>query len=204
MVFWLDVTVLLKSLAVLPTSEMSVDEKLNALTRLSIIISLVLYVMLDSQQWLQFLLMAIGVIVVLFLINKVRTSREGFAITPTYSSDDFHQTTVAPLFAEEWQNPPPEYDLMTEVPETESFSAPLTPQSYPHGQYLTRTNLLPGDERAIHMGNGSLKTAREMAGSFWLRNDLAFREDMTRIYKKRLQRRFRHNCNDTFSPFHSY
>ena len=80
----------------------------------------------------------------------------------------------------------------------------MNPQSYPYGQYLTRTNLLPSDEQTIRMGDGSVLKAREMVNSFWTRNDIAYKENMSRIHKLRQDRRFRHNTQDTFSPFHSF
>ncbi len=51
---------------------------------------------------------------------------------------------------------------------------------------------------------GGARNAREYYNSTFLKNDLAFRENMTRIYKKKLDRRFRHNTQDTWSPFQSY
>ena len=113
-----------------------------------------------------------------------------------------------PTYAEEWQIPPPAYDLYTNVPytgaEADTFEAPMRPQSYPYGQYLTNTNLMPGDEYYTRMGCGGARTAREYVNSTFLRHDLARRENMTRLYKKQLSRRFRNNTNDTFSPFVSY
>jgi len=75
---------------------------------------------------------------------------------------------------------------------------------YPYGQYLTRTNLLPSDEEATHMLNGGPRQAREYVNSNFARHTIAFRENMTRLYKKKLARRFRSNNNDVFSPFQGY
>jgi hypothetical protein len=134
---------------------------------------------------------------------------EHFSVVPTYVGTDFQQTIVAPTFAEEWQIPPPAYDLYTQVPypgaSQDTFETPLQPKSYPYAQYLTRTNLLPSDEYFTHLGCGGARTAREYINSTFLRHDLAYRENMTRLYKKRLNRRFRHNnSGDTVSPFSSY
>lgn len=224
--FWLqDPCVLFMDFAFIPTKDMSRIEKLNALTRLVLIISVVMY-FLKYKQWSTFLVCGILLVIVIYCMDDPKRKAEvnedsvttipsadedvveGFSIVPTYLGTDFDQTIVSPTFAEEWQIPPPAYDLYTQVPyagaEKDTFEMPLTPQSYPYGQYLTKTNLLPSDEYYTHMGCGGTNQAREYANSTFLRHDLAFRENMTRLYKKSLQRRFRHNTQDTFSPFHSY
>lgn len=205
--FWVeDPCVLLSNLRVFPMREMTRDEKLNALTRLALLITLVMYAM-EYKQWINFLLISLLVVVILKYSGdncNDRAPREDFTIVPTYTGTDFHQTTVTPTFAEEWHVPPPAYDIYTNVPPPDTFDEPLRPQSYPYGQYLTKTNLLPSDEYHAHQGCGRARTAREYINSAFLRHDLAFRDNMTRIFKKKLARRFRHNCNDTFSPYHSY
>lgn len=204
--FWLEnPCVLLSDCSIIPTKNMSSNEKLNALSRLAIIIAIVLF-FLGSEVWLYFLLVSLLAIVCLAYANTVNTNtKENFTVTPTYLGTNFSQTVVSPTFSEEWQIPPPAYDIATQVPYPEqTFETPLKPQSYPYGQYLTRTNLLPSDEYYTHLGCGSPRTAREYVNSTYLRNDLAFRENMTRILKKKMNRRFRHNCQDTFSPYMSY
>ena len=70
---------------------------------------------------------------------------------------------------------------------------------------MTRTNLLPSDEYATHHNpTGGARSAREYINSTFTKHDLAFRENMMRTYHKKLNRRFRHNNNDTWSPFHGY
>lgn len=212
--FWVeDPCVLIKNIKnIFPTAEMTQNEKLNSLTRLSIIITIVMYVM-GYRQWLVFLLLALLIIILLKYGGsksslKDSPEKEHFTIVPTYPGTDFQQTVVSPTFSEEWQIPPPAYDIYTQVPYTgnsqDTFETPLKPQSYPYGQYLTRTNLLPSDEYYTHLGCGGPIKAREYINSTFLRNDLAFRDNMMRVYKKSLDRRFRHNCNDTYSPYYSY
>ena len=210
--FWVeDPCILIKDLHIFPTAEMTRDEKLNALTRLSIIIAIIMYVM-GYRQWFTFLILAFLIVVLLKYVKMPKeVSKEGkiehFTVVPTYPGTDFQQTVVSPTFSEEWQIPPPAYDIYTQVPypnAQDRFEAPLKPQSYPYGQYLTRTNLLPADEYYTHLGCGGPIQAREYINSTFLRHDLAFRDNMIRIYKKSLNRRFRHNCQDTFSPYHSY
>ena len=226
---------LFSNLSVLPSKDMNKAEKLNALTRLVIVVSIVMY-FCKYKWWSTFLIISLLIILVLYYYgnsqegfmkkskpkkeeeqyhseNEYSTPIDGvehFSIVPTYTGTDFQQTIIAPTFAEEWQIPPPAYDIYTQVPypgeSSDTFETPLQPQSYPYGQYLTRTNLLPSDEYYVHLGCGGARTAREYANSTFLRNDLAYRENMMRIYKKKLNRRFRSNggMNDTFSPYNSY
>jgi len=207
--FWLkNPCVLLMDISFFPSKEMSKAEKLNALTRLAIVIAFIMYLM-NYEHWLMFLVLAILILIVLYYCQGLtgkdeKTLKEDFTITPTYVGTDLQQTVVSPTFSEEWQIPPPAYDIYTQVPQDTTFEQPLQPQSYPYGQYLTRTNLLPSDEYYTHLGCGGPKTAREYVNSTFLRHDLARRENMTRIFKKSLNRRFRHNTQDTFSPYHSY
>ena len=229
--FWAkDPCVLFQNFAVFPTPDMTKNEKLNALTRLAIVVSIIMYFM-EYQHWFIFLILSLLVIVILayagdpeaFATKSMGSEDsmsvdaeeesdttdgiERFTVTPTYVGTDFQQTVVSPTYAEEWQNPPPAYDLYTNVPSTmypNTFETPLKPQSYPYGQFLTKTNLLPGDEYYTHLGCGGPRTARSYVNSTYLRNDLAFRDNMIRLYKKKLNRRFRQNSNDSFSPFNSY
>lgn len=221
--FWIkDPFILLNDLVLFPVADMCRSEKFNALTRLVLIIAVIMYFM-KYKHWFNFLIISILVVVVLKYagekncpckqkeeLEKKKKVVEHFSVVPTYTGTDFQQTIVAPTFAEEWQIPPPAYDIYTQVPYSgpgkNTFNSPMKPQTYPYGQYLTRTNLLPSDEYYTHLGCGGAKTAREYINSTYLRHDLARRENMTRIYKKKLNRRFRSSSvgGDTFSPFHSY
>ena len=207
--FWAqDPCVLLTNLSLLPTASQTKDQKLNALTRLAIIISIVLYFM-KYEYALQFALCAVLVILLLKYAGNGsgdhhEPKKEGFTIVPTYANPDMQQTTVSPLFSEEWQIIPPAYDLYTNVPEKVTFQAPLQPQTYPYGQFLSVTNLLPSDEQASRMLNGGPKQAREYANSSFLRHRLAFSDNMTKLYKLKLDRRYRQSGADSFSPYSSY
>lgn len=204
--FWLeDPCILLTNIRLFPTSDMTKDEKLNALTRASIAISAGMYFM-ENEYWFTFLIVSILAIVILKYNGKKDDGKdkEDFTLVPTYANPNLETTTIAPLFAEEWQMYPPVYDEYVNTPPDVSFAEPLQPQQYPYGQYLTRTNLLPSDEYATHMLNGGPKQAREYVNGAFMRHEMSFRENMTRLYKKKLARRFRNNANDTFSPFESY
>jgi hypothetical protein len=207
--FWVsDPCILLSDLQFFPTAGMTREEKLNALTRLAVILAIVMYLM-EYKHWHTFLLIAVLTLVVVEYAskNKDNKSQEGFTITPTRIGDDFHETVVSPTFSEEVRILPPAYDLYSDVELTDiPFEEPMRPQSYPYGQYLSRTNLLPSDEYLTHMNpTGGAKTAREYANNAWTRHDMANRENLTRVFKKSLARRFRHSqLNDAYSPFHSY
>lgn len=211
-IFWVDdPCVLFRNVRIFPLPDMTKTEKLNALTRLTIVVSGVLYT-LQYEYWFTFLVLSLLSILLLKYAMKGTAkdgsdAKEDFTLVPTYANPDYHTTTVAPLFAEEWQIYPPAYDLYeNQAPTGLTFQEPLNPQSYPYGQFLTRTNLLPSDEYGTHMLNGGPKQAREYVNTSFIRHDMAFREEMTRLHKKSLARRFRHNggLNDTFSPYSSY
>lgn len=206
--FWVEnPCILMTDIVFFPTATMTREQKFNALTRLAIAIAVTMFV-LDYKHWSTFLLVSVLILVVIYYAEKGKGDKEGFSIVPTRVGDDFHQTIVAPLFAEEVRVPPPSYEMETPVDFTDiPFEAPIRPQSYPYGQYLTRTNLMPADEYLVHMGlTGGAKNAREFANSTFTKHTMAHRENMTRIHKKSLQRRFRHSQteNDTWSPFSSY
>ena len=196
---------LFSSGTIFPTQTGTTDENLNSLTRLAFVIAIIMAAF-GNKQWFLFLAAAI-LILVLLKYGATQSSPEFFTRTPTYVSDDFHQTVVPPLYAEEWQIPPPAYDIYDSATSNniDYFPDPLKPQSYPYGQYRTITsNLTPPDSCVIDQTCGGATPAREYANSYWTRNSLAFRDNMTRIFKKSLARRFRQNCSDTFSPYSSY
>lgn len=199
--FWLNDISELLSCKIIPQSSMTEDERLNALTRLIMISSIVL-LLLKQDWWVTFLLAG----VLLVIIIKYGRKKEGYSAIASYSSPDSTQTIVSPIFAEEYQIPPPAYTLISNEPPSTPLDAteqfPIA--SYPYGQYLTKTNQLPQDEYMISMSGGSTNIAREYANSAFLRHRIAQQEDATRIYKKTLGRRYKNNTNDTFSPFSSY
>lgn len=214
--FWLEDPCMLVS-NFIPNSNMTRTQKLNSLATMIIIVSAIMY-LAGYQHWLIFLIG--GLLITIFLqygaCNKSSESFteeaesdndniEHFSLTPTYISvSNPNQTTVAPLFAEEWQIYPPAYDTTNEAPSEEPFDDVLVPQQYPYGQYLTKTNLLPSDEYYVRQMNGGTTQAREYVNSSFTRNTLAHRDNMMRLYRKQIARRFRQNYNDTVSPFTSY
>ncbi len=211
--FWTeDPLILFTDLVFFPTADMTREAKFNALTRLALAISLVMYGM-DYPHWSSFLLISVIAIIVIYYSGRKPevsecSEKEHFTVTPTRINDDFEQTIVAPLFSEEHRVPPPSYDMYSNPGiEDVSFVEPIRPQAYPYGQYMTGSNFLPGDMYSLDMAvKAGAGTAREFANNLYMRNEIAFRENMMRIYKKKLNRRFRSSNpeNDTFSPYESY
>ena len=139
--------------------------------------------------------------------------REGFSITPTYMTDDFTETNVAPVYAEEWQVPNPAYDHLDNpsdqfIPADEDvFEIPTDTRSYPYGQLLSRTNILPRDEMLMNTQlQGGHIQAKEYVNDYWTRNEIARRENLMRLRLKSNERRYRHTgrARDIFSPYKSY
>ncbi len=68
--FWIEnPAVLLSSLDVFPNSDMSEEERLNAITRLIIVISVILLVM-GYKEWLIFLIIGIVFVVIIYFNNR--------------------------------------------------------------------------------------------------------------------------------------
>jgi hypothetical protein len=188
---------------VFPLANMSRDEKLNAVTRLLAVATLALY-LLDYENWAMFGLIG----VVLIIILKYSSKTESFTLPVTYNSPDISQTTVAPMFSSEWHLPPPAYDLYTnEVDNSDDPMELMPPSSYPYGEYVTPLNmLLPSDEQDTRFNSAGKRSAREFANNTFMKRTIAYREEMSRLMKKKLQRRFRSNnssIGDTFSPYFS-
>lgn len=75
--FWLDSPgSLLSNMHVVPTCEMSKEGRLNAITRLLIIVTVVLFFLVKSSMWLTVLVAGIAVVLVIYFFNVKR--RQGF------------------------------------------------------------------------------------------------------------------------------
>lgn len=214
--FWLDdPSILISNLELFPTKNMTnLQDKLNALTRFVILATIIL-MCFNWRYTFHFIAIAILIVIVIQYysvkntFDPVKKNEENFTMVPTYSGGDLNQSIVSPLYAEEWQVAPPAYDLYEQSPfNGESrieFDEPMRPQSYPYGQYLTTSNMLPSDEFHVNQQCGGTKEAREYFNSAYTRHTTAFRDDMSRILKKKIQRRFRHQGgNDAISPYLSY
>src|SRR5690349_6562532 len=114
--FWMDdVCTLFSSIRIIPLPDMTKNEKLNAFTRLVMVISGALFV-LQYEYWFTFFILGILFILLLKYTGGKPKKKEDFTLVPTYANPDYHTTTVAPVFAEEWQIYPPAYDLYENQP----------------------------------------------------------------------------------------
>lgn len=206
--FWLkDWCQLFSSYDILPLKRMSVNEKLNSFTRLVLLTTLVLYIM-DQKYWLYIL---IGGLAVVFAIKCAsEQKREGFSLNPTYAEGSTPMTTVPPLFAEEWQIPPPAYDTYSWEgvisPSSEracESQSQLKDYSYPIvNEYITDSTLLPFEEETIK--NRPLKDVGMYMSDAYSRDQMDFRNDMTKIYNNKINREYKHGCNQNITPFNSW
>lgn len=207
--FWVDdPTALISNFQLLPSKDMSLNEKLNTLTRLAIICSVVMYFM-EFEYWLIFLITSILIVVSLKYLS-VANKKEGFSIPPTYADGSAPMTTVPPLFAEEWQIPPPAYDIYNmsdmENPWTElacESQQCLNQQPYPiYGQYISDTTVLPSQEEEIK--NRPLKDAQQYMTDAFTQDQLDYRNSMTRLFVNKINREYRSGCFDQISPYTSW
>lgn len=197
--FWVDDPIsLLKDLNPFPNSSMTMNERYNAFTRLVIIITVVMFYM-DFQYALQFFLLALLFIIILKYSSKKK--EENFGIPPTYIEGSCPMTTVPPLYAEEWQIPPPIYDEYSLIPEEQVNSGEQYP--YPvYGQYMTKSSVLPYQEGM--MNNRPLRDLKPFMTDEFSRNAIQFREDMIRPFVNKINREYRHGCFDQISPYSSW
>lgn len=200
---WIDDPLeLFSSVSVLPSSDGSKCERINSMTRLVLLISLFLYIM-DYKYWLTFLIVGLAVMI---LMKYQSDQKEDFSmnnryVSPQYMDCDCPTTVVPPLHAEEWQIPTPQYntyELVTPVPEEiqeePSFASP-------YGRYISTSNI---PTYATNVTNLSLNDARMVMEDSFTRDTMQFRDDMTRIYKNKLDREYRHGCFDSISPYTSF
>ena len=153
-------------------------------------------------QWWSVLLVGLLIIVI---FNYSTKGKEGFTIPKTYNApSSYTQTVVSPMFSEEFHEPSPAYDIYINSSSPPEPEVKMSSASYPYGNYMTNLNVLPHDEETIRKGACGSTKARGFGNNFKLYADLGYREEMSRIFKKKLERRFRSSCQDTVSPYFSY
>jgi hypothetical protein len=120
--------------------------------------------------------------------------------------EPFKHYVTSPIYAEEWHIRPPAYDIYINYPPKypPNINNIKDPRLFPYAQYLTDTNLLPADEHKTVLFCNGQGNAIDYINSQFVRQNIAFREGITRIQKLKLARRFRNNCYDTFSPYNSF
>jgi len=197
--FWIDdPCVLITDLNIIPNASLTLNEKLNALSRIIFIATIIMY-SIDYPFWFTFLIAAL---LIVFAVKILSKENEGFSIPPTYVDGAEPLTTIPPLHAEEWQSPPPIYDEYTNAPASEGKCYEYIEDRPIFGQYVSSNKLFPyqGNE----MANKPLNDAQLYMNDEFTRDTLQFRNDMTRTFVNKLDRWYRHGCYDQISPFNSY
>jgi hypothetical protein len=225
--FWTENPVDLFKLKFIPNCDMSAAEKMNLFTRYALLSGIVIGIVPCL-----FIILALVIIYHSMKCDpeflgkpRIKNQKEDY-VSPLTSGQNFDGsfTYSAPVFSEEWQINPQEYEsresLVRNVPTNvaiiENSLADYEPK--PYGQYITELNpnvdlLLPEDvnflnsttDRLRMTGGGSLRKAREYANSNFIKNAVAYRDTMTALHKNRLNRRYTCNSvNDTYSPYYSY
>ncbi len=200
--FWIDdPCILITNFNIIPDSKLSLNQKLNALTRIVLIASGVMYAM-EYKYWFTFLTVGLLIIFGIKAVSQSKTQTEGFSIPPTYIDGAEPLTTIPPLHAEEWQVPPPIYDEYTNAPPPEGKCYEYKEDRPVFGQYISRHDLFPfqGNELA----NKPLNDAQLYMNDEFTRYTLEHRNDMNRLFINKLDRWYRGGCYDQISPFNSY
>uniref|UniRef100_A0A6C0M195 Minor capsid protein P9 transmembrane helices domain-containing protein n=1 Tax=viral metagenome TaxID=1070528 RepID=A0A6C0M195_9ZZZZ len=198
--FWVDdITALFDKLTPFPTPKMTLNQKLNALTIMAVIATGIL-VYIKFPLWHVFFVTSLLVIVIV----KYTTDCKRMAVVETYTVPDttIESADILPTIPSaddgEWQVHPPtyaNYELL------EDSQKPMGEYNL-MGEYMTRTNLLPADE--AHVANMSLADSKVYMHNQRTTDQLAYRNDMVRIFKNRINREYGHGCSDALSPQVSY
>lgn len=212
--FWMeDPLVLLKDFCIFPQQDHSFHQNMNCLTTVILLTTAILLLFKFSANYVLLgALLSLVLVAAYVKFHDSKSDREGFSRDPRHVNDDFIQTNVTPLVAEEWQLNPPAYELVVNDdsdgrdPTQRVFgkNTYMEPPLAPYRQYLTRTNLLPSDEAEISLFSGGATGARTFMNDQFTRRTVAFRENMTRLYKKINNRRYRNLGYDTISPYSSF
>ncbi len=202
--FWIDdPCVLIRNFALVPDAKLSLNEKLNALTRIILVVSAIMYAV-EYKYWYVFLLVGLLITLAIKVLSEKSfvDMREGFSIPPTYIDGAEPVTTIPPIHAEEWQVPPPIYDEYTNAPSPEGKCYEYIEDRPIVGQYISSNRLFP--YQAGELTNKPLNEARLYMNDEFTRDSLQFRNDMTRGFVNRLDRVYKHGCYDQISPYNSY
>lgn len=200
--FWAeDLSDLFCSLSIVPTASMTLDAKLNAVTRLVIIVSIIAY-FLGYQYWYVFLLVSLGLLI-LFKYSRKKPKKEGFTIPQTNLVGSQIVSTIPPVLGEQWENPSPTYNNYTLLANEDgpNCSTPVTfdESAFPvYGQYYTQSNLQPFRDEELR--NQSLVDATVQMNNAFLSDQLQFRNDYVRLFNNRLRRENSNTHYEAVSP----
>nr|WNL49785.1 transmembrane domain containing protein [Marseillevirus sp.] len=200
--FWAeDLCDLFCNLSIIPKASMSFDAKLNAITRLVIIISVIAY-FLKYQYWYIFLLVSLGVII-LFKYSRKEPKKEGFTIPQTNLVGSQIVSTIPPVLGEQWENPSPTYNNYTLLADEQGPNCSTPPtfdeSAFPvYGQYYTQSNLQPFRDEELR--NQSLVDSTVQMNNAFLSDQLQFRNDYIRLFQNRLRRENANTSYEAISP----
>ncbi|AGV01658.1 membrane protein [Cannes 8 virus] len=200
--FWAeDLCDLFCNLSIIPKASMSLDSKLNALTRLVIIISIIAY-FLKYQYWYIFLLISLGILI-LFKYSRKEPKKEGFTIPQTNLVGSQIVSTIPPVLGEQWENPSPTYNNYTLLADEQGPNCSVPPtfdeSAFPvYGQYYTQSNLQPFRDEELR--NQSLVDSTVQMNNAFLSDQLQFRNDYIRLFQNRLRRDFASSRYEAVSP----
>lgn len=200
--FWAeDLCDLFCNLSIIPKASMSLDSKLNALTRLVIIISIIAY-FLKYQYWYIFLLISLGILI-LFKYSRKEPKKEGFTIPQTNLVGSQIVSTIPPVLGEQWENPSPTYNNYTLLADEQGPNCSVPPtfdeSAFPvYGQYYTQSNLQPFRDEELR--NQSLVDSTVQMNNAFLSDQLQFRNDYIRLFQNRLRRENANTHYEAVSP----
>lgn len=208
--FWMnDPAILVKKFNLLPSLELSLNEKLNALTRIIFIITIIM-LCFDFPYWYWFLIIGLLIIMAIKIIcskycdnDRLRGNyNENFSIPPTYIDGSEPMTTISPIYSEEIQSPSPIYDTYDNASGPEGECGEIVEDRPIFGQYISSNRLFPYQQGELN--NRPLNDSLLYMNNEWSRDQLQFRNDMTRTFINKLDRAYKLGCADSISPTNSY
>ena len=176
--------VLLTDPCIMPTPDMTSNQKINALTRLCLIVAGVLYLM-DNKLWHVFLVGGLAVTLIISMITRQR--REGFSVQPTMQSVPIAGLSVPPTHDEPMRDSTSSYVV---IGDGEEAPVELPVYAYQTGMLSAGHNMPTVDEARMTLGSGGARSARGYAHSSRMNHELAFRENLMRDYKKEMDRKY--------------
>lgn len=208
--FWLsDPSVLLKP-EFIPNNTMTKTEKLNTLTRLLIIGSLILFAV-DYKEWYIILLAGLLIIIICYNSQKeyfdctdIKNAAYEFEPLDRYNNDDWSKRSYAnaqyelnPMVDElhyKWQREPEDVGSFTMTPPVTTLVDENPDASPSSVNYIVRSKI---DFLDIDMSNRCLNNVRQDAEDAFLQNELLQRNTIMNDYVDRFRRERQNNCSDT-------
>lgn len=222
--FWLQDPTALFKLNIVPTADMNMVQKLNAGTRLLLVVTLILYVMgFPSTQYLTIL----GLGLVLILVVYMNTKTEGFLsdcgaeynpilnrlnaayeVTPLIQFNPFNDEkrsymnakyeltplTDEPGFKEIWRQEPEMLGNYSMVADPETVFPVSADDRYPSHENYIVRSKI--DHLGVAQAQTDLYGVRALAEADYLQSSLNLRENIINEHIDKLVRARKHNCPD--------